>query len=186
MRKHPYFIFFQPWQAFKMGFQDRSDGEGFGPMRAVRENATLMADFAPREDRTGGQNSLVRAMKYLDGYVLPVPKKNLPAYRRMTLAAAKVWRQHDALEVRECIGDGLKVTQVVPFPQTLQLKAGETVVFSWIVFKSRADRDRVNAKVMKGPRLAKTMDMKASPFDSKRMVYGGFKTMFDARMSTRA
>jgi len=118
-------------------------------------------------------------MKYVDGYVLPVPKKNLPAYRRMALAAGKIWREHGALEFRECAGDDLQVKQVVPFPRMLKLKAGETAVFSWIVFKSRADRDRVNAKVMKDPRLAKMMDGKAIPFDSKRIVYGGFKTMVD-------
>lgn len=118
-------------------------------------------------------------MKYVDGYVLPVPKKNLAAYRRMALAAGKIWREHGALEFRECVGDDLKVKQVVPFPKTLKLKAGETVVFSWIMFKSRADRDRVNAKVMKDPRLAKMMDMKASPFDPKRIVYGGFKAIVD-------
>ena len=118
-------------------------------------------------------------MKYVDGYVLPVPKKNLAAYRRMALAAGKIWREHGALEFRECVGDDLTVKQVVPFPKTLKLKAGETVIFSWIMFKSRADRDRVNAKVMKDPRLAKMMDMKASPFDPKRIVYGGFKAIVD-------
>jgi uncharacterized protein YbaA (DUF1428 family) len=118
-------------------------------------------------------------MKYVDGYVLPVPKKNLAAYRRMALAAGKVWREHGALEFRECAGDDLNVKHVVTFPQSLKLKPGETAVFSWIVFKSRADRDRVNAKVMKDPRLAKMMDLKKPPFDSKRMVYGGFKTLVD-------
>jgi uncharacterized protein YbaA (DUF1428 family) len=118
-------------------------------------------------------------MKYVDGFLLPVPKKNLPAYRRMALAAGKIWREHGALEFRECAGDDLQVKQVVTFPQTLKLKAGETAVFSWIVFKSRAHRDRVNAKVMKDPRLNKMMEGKVMPFDSKRMVYGGFKTMVD-------
>ena len=119
-------------------------------------------------------------MKYVDGYVLPVPKRNLPAYRRMAQKAAKVWREHGALEFRECVGDDLKTKMVMSFPRTIKLKAGEIVVFSWIVFKSRADRDRVNARVMKDPRLAKMMDPKAMPFDSKRMVYGGFKVMVDA------
>lgn len=118
-------------------------------------------------------------MKYVDGYVLPVPKKNLAAYRRMALKAGKVWRDHGALEFRECAGDDLQTKMAVSFPSTIKLKPGETVVFSWIVFKSRADRDRVNKKVMKDPRLAKMMDMKAVPFDSKRMVYGGFKTLVD-------
>ena len=119
-------------------------------------------------------------MKYVDGYVLPVPKKNLTAYRRMAQKAGKVWREHGALEFRECVGDDLKTKMAVSFPRTLKLKRDEIVVFSWIVFKSRAHRDAVNAKVMKDPRLAKMMDMKAMPFDSKRMVYGGFKVVVDA------
>lgn len=119
-------------------------------------------------------------MKYVDGYVLPVPRKNLATYRRMAQKAGRVWRQHGALEFRECVGDDLKTKMVASFPRTIKLKRGETVVFSWIVFKSRADRDRVNAKVMKDPRLAKMMDPKAMPFDSKRMVYGGFKVIVDA------
>ena len=119
-------------------------------------------------------------MKYVDGYVLPVPKKNLQAYRRMAQKAGRVWREHGALEFRECVGDDVKTKMAVSFPRTIKLKRGETVVFSWIVFKSRTDRDRVNSKVMKDPRLAKMMDLKAMPFDSKRMVYGGFKVMVDA------
>jgi uncharacterized protein YbaA (DUF1428 family) len=118
-------------------------------------------------------------MKYVDGYVLPVPKKNLPAYRRMAQKAGKVWREHGALEFRECVGDDLKTKKVKSFPQLVKPKRGETVVFSWIVFKSRAHRDAVNAKVMKDPRLAKMMDMKAMPFDSKRMAYGGFKVIVE-------
>jgi uncharacterized protein YbaA (DUF1428 family) len=119
-------------------------------------------------------------MRYVDGYVLPVPKENLQAYRRMAQKAGKVWREHGALEYRECAGDDLKVKKVVPFGRTVRLRRGETVVFSWIVYKSRAHRDRVNAKVMKDPRLAKMMDMKAMPFDFKRMVYGGFKVLVAA------
>jgi uncharacterized protein YbaA (DUF1428 family) len=118
-------------------------------------------------------------MKYVDGYVLPVPKKNLAAYRRMAQKAGKVWMDHGALQFCECVGDDLKTKMAVSFPHTIKLKPGEAVVFSWIVFKSRAHRDSVNAKVMKDPRLAKMMDMKSMPFDPKRMVYGGFKTMVD-------
>ena len=118
-------------------------------------------------------------MKYVDGYVVPVPKKNLAAYRRMAQKAGKVWREHGALEFRECVGEDLKANFAASFPGTLKIKPGETVVFSWIMFKSRAHRDSVNAKVMKDPRLAKMMDMKAIPFDSKRMLYGGFKTLVD-------
>jgi len=118
-------------------------------------------------------------MKYVDGFVLPVPKKNLTAYRRMAAKAGKVWREHGALQFRECVGDDLKTKKIKSFPSLVKPKPGETVVFSWIVFKSRAHRDAVNARVMKDPRLAKMMDMKAMPFDSKRMAYGGFKVMVD-------
>jgi uncharacterized protein YbaA (DUF1428 family) len=119
-------------------------------------------------------------MRYVDGFLLPVPKKNLQAYRRMSHKAGKVWREHGALEYLECAGDDLKVKGMVPFPRRIKLKPGETVVFSWILFKSRAHRDRVNAKVMKDPRLATMMDAKSMPFDVKRMVYGGFKMLVDS------
>jgi len=119
-------------------------------------------------------------MKYVDGFVVPVPKKNVPAYRRMARQAGKVWREHGALEYRECVGDDLKVKMGLPFPRLSRLKSGETVFFSWIVYKSRAHRDRVNAKVMKDPRIAKMMDPTSMPFDHKRMLYGGFKIMVDA------
>ncbi|MGH9785439.1 MAG: DUF1428 domain-containing protein [Terriglobia bacterium] len=119
-------------------------------------------------------------MRYVDGFVLPVPKKNLNAYRRMARKAGKVWRDHGALQYVEAVGDDLNVKMGAPFPRTIQLQAGETVVFSWIVFKSRAHRDRVIAKVMKDPRLAAMMDPQAMPFDVKRMVYGGFRFLVDA------
>ncbi len=115
---------------------------------------------------------------YVDGFVLPVPKKNLNAYRRMAKAASRVWRDHGALEFRECVGDDLKVKMGLPFPRGIKTKPGETVVFSWIVYKSRTHRDRVNAKVMKDPRFAKMP--KTMPFDTKRMLYGGFKTIVEA------
>ena len=118
-------------------------------------------------------------MRYVDGYVLPVPKKNLQAYRRMATKAGKIWREHGALEYRECAGDDLDVKWGVPFPRQIKLKPGETVVFAWIIFSSRAHRDRVNAKAIKDPRLA-NMDQKSMPFDYKRMVYGGFKILVDA------
>jgi uncharacterized protein YbaA (DUF1428 family) len=118
-------------------------------------------------------------MRYVDGYVLPVPKKNLQAYRRMATKAGKIWREHGALECRECAGDDLDVKWGVPFPRQIKLKPGETVVFAWIIFSSRAHRDRVNAKAIKDPRLA-NMDQKSMPFDCKRMVYGGFKILVDA------
>ena len=129
-------------------------------------------------------------MAYVDGFVLPVPTKNLQAYRRMAQKAGKVWREHGALEYRECVGDDLQtmVTETGPkkvkgvplFARAVRLKRGETVAFSWIVFKSRADRDRVNAKVMKDQRLSEMMDPKAMPFDVKRMLYGGFKVLVEA------
>jgi len=117
---------------------------------------------------------------YVDGYVLPVPKKNLQTYRRIAQKAGKIWREHGALDYRECVGDDLAVKWGVPFPRQMKLKPGETVVFSYIVYKSRAHRDGVNAKVMKDPRLAAMMDESSMPFDCKRMVYGGFKTIVEA------
>jgi len=118
--------------------------------------------------------------RYVDGFVIPVPKKNVQAYRRMAKVAGKVWRDHGALEYRECVGDDLKVKMGVAFPRLAKLKPGETVVFSWIVYKSRAHRNQVNAKVMKDPRLAKFMDPKKMPFDFKRTAYGGFKILVEA------
>jgi uncharacterized protein YbaA (DUF1428 family) len=117
-------------------------------------------------------------MRYVDGFVLPVPKKNIRAYRRMSRKAGKIWRELGALEFRECIGDDLAIKGVFSFRRMVRARPGETVLFSWIVFKSRAHRDRVNAKVMKDPRLGK-MDEKSMPFDMKRMAYGGFTTLVD-------
>ncbi len=119
-------------------------------------------------------------MRYVDGYVLPVPRKNLEAYVRIARKAGKIWREHGALEYRECVGDDLKVKWGVGFPRMARAKLGETVVFSWVVFKSRTHRDRVNAKVMKDPRLTSMVDDTSMPFDIKRMGYGGFKILVDA------
>jgi uncharacterized protein YbaA (DUF1428 family) len=118
-------------------------------------------------------------MPYVDGFVLPVPEKKLDVYRRMARKAGKVWRDHGALEYRECVADDVKPGKLTSFPQAVKLKRGETVVFSWITYKSRAHRDSVNAKVMKDPRLAKMMDPKSNPFDMKRLIYGGFKVAVD-------
>jgi uncharacterized protein YbaA (DUF1428 family) len=118
-------------------------------------------------------------MSYVDGFVVPVPKENLAAYRRMSRRAGKIWKEHGAIEFRECVAEDVKKGKLTSFPQSVKLKRGETVVFSWIVFKSRADRDRINAKVMEDPRLADMMDPEAVPFDSKRMIYGGFKVIVD-------
>jgi uncharacterized protein YbaA (DUF1428 family) len=117
--------------------------------------------------------------RYVDGFIIPVPKKNLDAYRRLAEECAKIWREYGALEVRECVADDVKMGKLTSFPRSVQRKPSETVVFSWIVYKSRAHRDRVNAKVMKDPRLAKMMNPKAMPFDGKRMIYGGFKLLLD-------
>jgi uncharacterized protein YbaA (DUF1428 family) len=117
-------------------------------------------------------------MRYVDGFVLPVPKRNLGAYARIARKAGRIWREHGALEYRECVGDDLNVKFGIPFPRRIKLKRGETVVFSWIVYRSRAHRDRVNARVMKDPRL--DMDVKSMPFDCKRMVCGGFKVLVQA------
>ena len=117
--------------------------------------------------------------KYVDGFVLAVPKRNIEAYRRMARMGARIWLEHGALEFRECVGDDLGVKMGMPFPRMMKTKPNETVVFSWITFKSRAHRDTVNAKVMKDPRLG-DMDPKTMPFDMKRMAYGGFKILVDA------
>jgi uncharacterized protein YbaA (DUF1428 family) len=118
-------------------------------------------------------------MAYADGFVLPVPKDKVDAYRRMSRKAGKIWREHGALEYRECLADDVKVGKVTSFPQSVKLKRDETVVFSWIVYRSRAHRDRVNAKVMKDPRLPGMMDPKEMPFDTKRMFWGGFEVVVD-------
>jgi uncharacterized protein YbaA (DUF1428 family) len=118
-------------------------------------------------------------MKYVDGFVLPVPKKNLAAYLRLERKAGKIWRDHGALEYSVCVADDVKPGKFTSFPQSVKLKPDETVVFAWIVYKSRAHRDRVNGQVMKDPRLA-GMDASKMPFDGKRMIFGGFKTLFEA------
>ena len=116
---------------------------------------------------------------YVDGFVIPVPKRSIEAYRRLARKAGKVWLDHGALEYRECIADDVKPGKVTSFPQSVKLKSNEVVWFSWIVYKSRRDRDRINAKVMKDPRLADMMNPKDMPFDGKRMFYGGFKVQVE-------
>ena len=111
---------------------------------------------------------------YVDGFVVPVPTKNIDAYRRMARRFSKIWIEHGAHEVHECVGDDVKPGKLTSFPQAVMLEPGETVVFSWIVYKSRAHRDKVNAKVMSDPRLA-NMESQAMPFDGKRMFWGGFR-----------
>ena len=116
---------------------------------------------------------------YVDGFIVAVPKKNVDAYRRMARKAGKIWREHGALSFHECIADDVKKGKLTSFPRSVKLKPSETVMFSWITYKSRKDRDRINAKVMNDKRLAKMMDIKSMPFDAKRMIYGGFKSIVD-------
>jgi uncharacterized protein YbaA (DUF1428 family) len=116
---------------------------------------------------------------YVDGFIVPVPKSNVAAYRRMARKAGKIWKEYGALEFRECIADDVKPGKYTSFPQSVKLKPNEVVWFSWIVYKSRKDRDRINALVMKDPRLGKDMSANSMPFDGKRMIYGGFKVSVD-------
>jgi uncharacterized protein YbaA (DUF1428 family) len=116
---------------------------------------------------------------YVDGFVLPVPKKNIKAYRRIASKAGRIWREHGALAYVECIGDDVKPGKHTSFPQSVKLKSDEVAWFSWIVYKSRKHRDRVNSKVMKDSRMAGMMNPSAMPFDGKRMIYGGFKVMVE-------
>jgi len=118
--------------------------------------------------------------RYVDGFVLTIPKKNLAAYRRIAVIAGKVWREHGALDYKECVGDDLDTPCGIPFPRVTKLKRGETVVFSYIVYKSRAHRDRVNAKVMDDPRIKNMLSPDDMPFDMNRMSHGGFKVLVDA------
>ena len=120
-------------------------------------------------------------MAYIDGFVVPVPKRKLEAYRAMARKAGKVWREHGALVYVEGVADDVKPGKHTSFPQSVKLKSGETVVLSYIVYKSRAHRDRVNAKVMKDPRITGMGDMKDMPFDARRMFWGGFKGLVELR-----
>lgn len=116
-------------------------------------------------------------MSYVDGFVVPVPKKKLKAYRNMAAKAGKIWREYGATAFYECAADDVSKGKRTSFPRSVKLKSSETVIFSFIIYRSRAERDRINAKVMKDPRLAKMMNVKDVPFDMKRMIYGGFKTI---------
>jgi uncharacterized protein YbaA (DUF1428 family) len=119
-------------------------------------------------------------MSYVDGYVIPIPKKNIEAYRRVAKKAGKIWREHGASQYCECVGEDLKVKWGVPFPKTLKSKPAETVIFCFVVFKSRAHRDKVNTRVMKDKRLSDMAEECATLFDCKRVVYGGFRVLVDA------
>jgi uncharacterized protein YbaA (DUF1428 family) len=113
--------------------------------------------------------------KYVDGFVLPLPTRNIDAYKQFSAKAGAIWKEHGALEYVECVADDVQPGKVTSFPQAVKLEADEVVVFSWIVYKSRADRDRINAAVMSDPRLK--MDPQTMPFDGKRMFWGGFKVL---------
>ena len=117
---------------------------------------------------------------YVDGFVIPIPKRNIEAYRKIAKKAARVWKEHGALEYRECVGDDLKVKVCLDFPRGIRSKPNETIVFSWITYKSRQHRDRVNARVMKDPRVTEMMNGQEMPFDTRRMMYGGFKAIVEA------
>ena len=118
--------------------------------------------------------------QYVDGFVIPVPKKNVKAYQKLAEEAAKIWIEYGALDYRECLGDDLKVKEMTPFPKLAGAKPSETVIFAWIVYKNKAARNRVNAKVCKDPRLDAMMKGKKLPFDMRRMACGGFTTLVEA------
>jgi uncharacterized protein YbaA (DUF1428 family) len=118
-------------------------------------------------------------MPYVDGFIVPVPKKNLAAYKKISLKCGKVWKDHGAIDYHECVADDVKVGKWTSFPRSVKLKKNETVVFSWITYKSRKQRDAVMKKVMKDKRLADLMTPKGMPFDTKRMIFGGFKSFID-------
>jgi uncharacterized protein YbaA (DUF1428 family) len=118
-------------------------------------------------------------MSYVDGFVLPVPVANLDAYKKMARRAGKIWMEHGALQYIECVADDVKPGKVTSFPQAVQLKKDEVVVFSWVVYRNRRERDRINKKVMSDPRLADMMDPKSLPFDGMRMFWGGFKPIVE-------
>jgi uncharacterized protein YbaA (DUF1428 family) len=153
----------------------RQDRQGLRPRAArppvARHNPQLRATLR----NNGGM-----PMPYVDGFIVAVPKKNLGAYRSMAKKAGKIWREHGALDYREWVAEDVKVGKLTSFPRSVKLKPGETVIFSWITYKSRAQRDRVNAKVMADKRLTGMMDTKSLPFDAKRMIYGGFESLVKA------
>jgi uncharacterized protein YbaA (DUF1428 family) len=139
-------------------------------------NATAPVEPQGRQTR---RKPMGGVMNYVDGFVLPIPKAKLTAYRRIARKAGQVWREHGALSYVECVADDVKPGKLTSFPQAVKLKPDEVVVFSWIVYPSRAQRDRINKKVMADPRLAEMMNPKTMPFDGRRMFWGGFKTLIE-------
>src|SRR5256884_5253409 len=124
-------------------------------------------------------------MAYVDGFIVAVPKKNIAAYRKLSIICGKVWREHGALDYREWIAEDVKVGKLTSFPRAVKRKPNETVVFSWITYKSRAQRDKVNARMMADPRLKDVMNAKSAPFDAKRMIYGGVGSLVEGEDSRR-
>jgi alkaline phosphatase len=118
-------------------------------------------------------------MSYVDGFLLPLPKAKIVEYKKMSKKASKIWMKHGALEYRECVGDDLTPPWALAFPKLMKLKDDEAVIFAWIVYKSKAHRDRVNKKVMSDPQMNADMEGKQMPFDVKKMAYGGFKTIVE-------
>jgi uncharacterized protein YbaA (DUF1428 family) len=118
--------------------------------------------------------------RYVDGFVIPIPKKKITAYKRLASLSAKIWKEYGAVEYLECVGDDMKTDMGVSFPRLSKAKKGETVIFSWVIYKSKKDRDRANKKIMKDPRIEKMMKEQPMPFDMKRMTYGGFQVLVDA------
>ncbi len=146
---------------------------------ASRVRKFLLLSYIWAKAHLKGATQKEDPMPYVDGFVVAVPKKNLPAYKKMALAAGKVWMEHGALEFKECVADDVKVGKLTSFPQAVKLKPGEVVFFSYIVYKNRAARDKINKKVMADPRLNDMMAGKDMPFDGKRMIYGGFETLVE-------
>ncbi len=118
--------------------------------------------------------------RYVDGFLIPIPRKNVAAYKKLAQKACKVWMEHGALEYRECIGEDLAQKMPATFPRLLDNKRGDTAIFSWIVYKSKTHRNQVNKKVLQDPRILAMMNLEDNPFDVKRMLYGGFQVMVEA------
>jgi uncharacterized protein YbaA (DUF1428 family) len=139
----------------------------------------LPRDFSAADEVHNKPNPRRTVMAYVDGFVVPVKKAQLDVYKEFSLQCGRIWREHGALEYRECAGDDVKPGKLTSFPQSVMLEEDEVAVFSWIVYESRAKRDEVNDKVMKDPRMAGFMKAETMPFDGKRLIYGGFEMIID-------
>jgi uncharacterized protein YbaA (DUF1428 family) len=146
-------------------------------MKTIRDNRVALQKRL--FEIFSNQLSKENVMAYVDGFVLPLQKKNVDAYREIAKKYGAIWREHGALQFCECLAEDVKPGKLTSFPQAVNLEPDETVVFSWIVYESRAQRDEVNDKVMKDPRMAEMMKPESMPFDGKRMIYGGFEVMLD-------